>query len=101
MKRRILVCALVAMLVASSAVLADDTPATESAAPASSAETAPAAPTEPAAPHESAESDGVAGNVQFLLGQTYLHDFWKPLDEPMSFAVEVDFAPKTSPVRVA
>jgi hypothetical protein len=48
-----------------------------------------------------ARADGMAGNTQFLIGQTYLHDFWKPLDEPSSFGVEVDFAPEKSPVHVA
>jgi hypothetical protein len=43
----------------------------------------------------------MAGNVQFLIGQTYLSDFWKPLDEPAAFGIEVDFAPKKSPVHVA
>ncbi len=46
-------------------------------------------------------ADGMAGNTQFLIGQTYLSDDWKPLDEPSSFGVEVDFAPAKSPVHVA
>lgn len=46
-------------------------------------------------------SGGMSGNTHFLIGQTYLHDFWKPLDEPASFGVEVDFAPSKSPVHVA
>jgi len=76
------------ILVVSSAVaLAQDAPTTE-----------PAEPTESSAGTTSA---GSSGNVQFLLGQTYLHDFWQPLDEPLSFGVEVDFAPKSSPVHVA
>ena len=44
---------------------------------------------------------GMSGNTQFLIGQTYLHDFWKPFDEPAAFGVEVDFAPAKSPVHVA
>lgn len=48
-----------------------------------------------------ASAEGMAGNTQFLIGQTYLHDFWGPLDEPASFGVEVDFAPAKSPVHVA
>lgn len=48
-----------------------------------------------------ASADGMAGNTQFFIGQTYLHDFWKPLDEPASFGFEVDFAPEKSPVHVA
>jgi len=48
-----------------------------------------------------ASAEGMAGNVQFLIGQTYLEDFWEPIDEPASFGVEVDFAPATSPVHVA
>lgn len=57
----------------------------------------------PATPPESAPAsdDGFAGNVQFLVGQTWLSDYWEPLDEPMSFGVEADFAPKKSPVHVA
>ena len=48
-----------------------------------------------------AESEPMAGNVQFLVGQRYLGDYWKPLDRPAMFGVEVDFAPKSSPVHVA
>jgi hypothetical protein len=48
-----------------------------------------------------ASADGMSGNTQFLIGQTYLHDFWKPLDEPSAFGLEVDFAPSESPVHVA
>jgi hypothetical protein len=72
------------ILAAGSAALADDEPA-----PATTA-----APATPAA-------DGMEGNVQFLLGQSYLGDGWKPLDRPAVFGVEVDFAPKSSPVHVA
>jgi hypothetical protein len=46
-------------------------------------------------------ADEMTGNTQFFIGQTYLADFWKPLDEPASFGVEVDFAPSQSPVHVA
>jgi hypothetical protein len=46
-------------------------------------------------------NDGMEGNVQFLVGQSYLGDDWQPLDRPAAFGVEVDFAPKTSPVHVA
>jgi hypothetical protein len=41
------------------------------------------------------------GNVQFLVGQRYLDDFWKPLDEQPMFGIAVDFAPKGSPIHVA
>ena len=41
------------------------------------------------------------GNVQFLVGQRYMDDFWKPLDRQPLFGVAVDFAPKGSPVHVA
>ena len=75
MKHRATVYALAAMLFASSVSLADETPP----------ET----------------SGGSSGNVQFLMGKTYLHDFWRPLDEPASFAIEVDFGPESSPVHVA
>ena len=79
------------VLVASSAILADDAPDTEPAQPGASTESV-----------ERTESGhGSAGNVQFLLGQTYLDDFWRPLDEPLSFGVGVDFAPSRSPVHVA
>jgi Outer membrane protein beta-barrel domain len=47
-----------------------------------------------------ADSDS-SGNVQFLVGQRYLDDFWKPLDRPAMFGIEVDFAPHASPVHVA
>jgi len=46
-------------------------------------------------------SDGMTGNVQFLIGQTYLGDFWSPLDEPAAFGIEVDFGPSKSLVHVA
>lgn len=94
MRRGITALALLAMLIASSAALADDTPASGS-----TDSTQPTESTEPAKPVE--DTGGTAGNVQFLFGQTYLPDFWRPLDEPMSFGIEVDFAPKTSPVHVA
>ena len=76
MKHGVTVLALAAVLVAAGAALADDSANT-------------------------ADADGMEGNVQFLIGQTYLSDFWKPLDEPAAFGVEVDFAPKKSPVHVA
>lgn len=43
----------------------------------------------------------MSGNVQFLIGQRWLSDAWRAVDEPSVFGVEVDFAPQTSPVRVA
>ncbi len=52
-------------------------------------------------PPATAANDGMEGNVQFLVGQTYLDDVWQPLDQPAVFGVEVDFAPKKSPVHVA
>ena len=76
MKHGFTVLALAAVLVAAGAALADDSANT-------------------------ADADGMEGNVQFLIGQTYLGDFWQPLDEPAAFGVEVDFAPKKSPVHVA
>src|SRR5262249_6274362 len=48
----------------------------------------------------SADTD-MEGNVQFLVGQRYLDDFWKPLNDQPMFGVEVDFAPKGSPIHVA
>jgi hypothetical protein len=48
-----------------------------------------------------ASADGMAGDTQFLIGQTYLHDVWKPFDEPSSFGLKVDFGPAASPVQVA
>ena len=67
---------LTAMLVAGSSAFAEDTPT-------------------------AAQNDGMEGNVQFLIGQNYLGDVWQPLDQPAVFSVEVDFAPKKSPVHVA
>ena len=81
MKHGLCALCLAATLVAGSPAFADDTPSDE--------------------PPAVASDDGMAGNVQFLLGQAYLGDFWKPFDRPSSFGVEVDFAPKKSPVRVA
>jgi hypothetical protein len=49
----------------------------------------------------SARAEDMAGNVQFLVGQRYLEDFWQPLDRPTMFGVMVDFAPESSPVHVA
>ena len=44
----------------------------------------------------------MAGNVQFIVGQRSMSDdLWRPLDRPIAFGVEVDFAPASSPVRVA
>lgn len=48
-----------------------------------------------------AASQPMVGNVQFLVGQRYLDGYWKPLDRQALFGVEVDFAPKGSPVHVA
>jgi Outer membrane protein beta-barrel domain len=48
-----------------------------------------------------ADSEPMAGNTQFLVGQRYLGDFWKPLDQQALFGIETDFAPRSSPVRVA
>lgn len=48
-----------------------------------------------------ARAEDMSGNVQFLVGQRYLGDFWKPLDTPMTFGVNVDFAPESAPVHVA
>lgn len=42
-----------------------------------------------------------SGNVQFLIGERWLSDEWGAVDDPSVFGVEVDFAPKTSPVHVA
>ena len=85
MRRGITALTLTAALLAAGAVFADDTPPTEEAKPAA----------------ESHASSGMAGNAQFLLGQAYLHDSWKPFDEPSTFGVRVDFAPAKSPVHVA
>ena len=43
----------------------------------------------------------MSGNVQFLVGQRYMSDYWKELDRPTMFGVVVDFAPESSPVHVA
>ena len=67
---------LTAMLVAGSSAFAEDTPT-------------------------AAQNDGMEGNVQFLIGQNFLGDVWQPLDQPAVFGVEIDFAPKKSPVHVA
>jgi hypothetical protein len=53
------------------------------------------------APPATTSNDGMEGNVQFLIGQSYFGDVWQPLDQPAAFGVEVDFAPKRSPVHVA
>ena len=50
---------------------------------------------------QAAWAEDMSGNVQFLVGQRYLGDFWKPLDTPMMFGVSVDFAPESAPVHVA
>ena len=50
----------------------------------------------------SASAEDMDGNVNFLVGQRYMSDdLWKPLDRPTVFGVEADFAPSSSPVRVA
>ena len=76
MKHGLCALCLAATLVAGRAALAEDAPAT-------------------------AGNDGMEGNVQFLIGQNYLGDVRQPLDQPAVFSVEVDFAPKKSPVHVA
>ena len=49
-----------------------------------------------------ASAEDMTGNVQFLIGQRYLSDdFWKPLDSPSNFGIEIDFAPSSSSVHVA
>ena len=49
-----------------------------------------------------ASAENMAGNTQFLIGQRYLRDTqWGRLDSPSVFGIEIDFAPATSPVRVA
>jgi hypothetical protein len=48
-----------------------------------------------------AQAEDMSGNVQFLVGQRWLDDAWKPLDQPAMFGVEVDFAPESSPIHVA
>jgi hypothetical protein len=85
MKQGVTVVVLAASLVAAGAAWAEDP---EDTAPAEHQE-APSS------------SDGMTGNVHFLIGQTYLGDFWKPLDEPAAFGVEVDFGPSRSIVHVA
>jgi hypothetical protein len=49
----------------------------------------------------SARAEDTSGNVQFFVGPRWLGDDWKPLDQPTVFGVEVDFAPASSPIRVA
>jgi len=49
----------------------------------------------------SARAEDMSGNVQFFVGQRWLGDEWQPIDEPAIFGVEVDFAPQSSPIRVA
>ena len=85
MKHGVTVFVLVAAFLAAGAASAEEPPST--------------APAEEAPSTDS--SDGMTGNVQFLIGQTYLGDFWKPLDEPASFGLEVDFGPSKSLVHVA
>ncbi len=46
-------------------------------------------------------AEPMAGNTQFIVGQRYLDDFWKPLDRPVVWGFGVDFAPEKSPVHVA
>jgi hypothetical protein len=48
-----------------------------------------------------AQEQDMDGNVQFLIGQRYLGDIWEPIDEPMMFGMNIDFAPASSPVHVA
>ena len=48
-----------------------------------------------------ASAEDMSGNVQFLVGQRYMSNYWNPLDRPTMFGVVVDFAPASSPVRVA
>lgn len=79
MKRWIVPCLVVLVSFAGGAAFAEDPPATE---PTTSA-------------------NDMEGNVQFLVGQRYLGDFWTPLDEPMIFGMNIDFAPASSPVHVA
>jgi hypothetical protein len=85
MRQGVTVVVLVAAFLAAGAAWAEDP---EDTAPAEEAQTA-------------SSSDGMTGNVQFLIGQTYLSDFWKPIDEPASFGIEVDFGPSRSLVHVA
>ena len=49
----------------------------------------------------SAKAEDMSGNVQFFVGQRWLGDDWKPANQPAIFGVEVDFAPASSPIRVA
>ena len=83
MKPGVTVVVLAAALVTAGAAWAEDPPSPEPAE------------------ENTSSSDGMTGNVQFLIGQTYLSDFWKPVDEPASFGVEVDFGPSKSLVHVA
>jgi hypothetical protein len=85
MKHGVTVFVLVAALLAAGSAWAEDPPTTPPA------EEAPS----------TSSSDGMTGNVQFLIGQTYLGNFWQPLDEPASFGLEVDFGPSKSLVHVA
>jgi opacity protein-like surface antigen len=85
MKQGVTVVVLAAALVAAGAAWAEDP---EDTAPAEHQEA-------------TSSSDGMTGNVQFLMGQTYLSDFWKPIDEPASFGIEIDFGPSKSIVHVA
>ena len=53
-------------------------------------------------PVEAAPSDdGMTGNTHFFIGQVFLQDQWRPIDEPASFGFEADFGPKKSWVHVA
>ncbi|HEX4822729.1 MAG TPA: hypothetical protein VFV19_00290 [Candidatus Polarisedimenticolaceae bacterium] len=51
--------------------------------------------------YRSARAEDMSGNVQFFVGQRWLGDDWKPVNQPAIFGVEVDFAPTSSPIRVA
>jgi hypothetical protein len=91
MKTKLTVLALAASLVAAGAAFAEDPEDPEDTETPQATET-----------NEHVESaDSMAGNTQFFIGQTYLTDFFAPVDEPASFGFEVDFAPKKSPVHVA
>ena len=50
---------------------------------------------------QTARAEDMSGNVQFFVGQRWLGDDWKPVNQPAIFGVEVDFAPASSPIRVA
>src|SRR5262245_41833919 len=50
---------------------------------------------------QTARAEDMSGNVQFFVGQRWLSDDWKPVDQPAIFGVEVDFAPASSPIRFA